>query len=215
MEVRVYSYTLWIVPAYVTSVRISFNITETLNGNILFIQNNKTSENSLVSSTAPVLHYVKLKDTDLAYLTAEATEVVTYWFVDCIYYGPGNNFSLTTNYTDPDTQHQVQALVIAGYEPITTTAPSTTTTKATTTTTKPTTSTTVVPKNVTKREVNTKLEAQTGNRTSGIKVWMNGTLVPFNGSFPFVCYNNTTPADPAKTYGYFSSIVNVKGKLSR
>lgn len=216
MEVVVTAKTLWLLSQTVASDRIFFNITETLNGNITNIQNNKTIENSLAMTSTPIEHVVQLKSTDLNLLNTTATQVVTYWFVDCVYYGPSSNYSLLMNYTEPDKQHNIEALVIAGYQPITTPAPSTTpapnvtTTAApnTTTTTAPTTIlTTVAPKNVTKREVE---KPKSGK--SLIKVRVNGTLVPYEGDdFPFVCLNNTVPPDPTKTYGYFSSSVTVKG----
>lgn len=210
MEVTVYAKTLWLLPQIVASDRMLFNITETLNGNITNIQNNKTIQNSLASTSEPIEHFVMLKDTDLALLNASATQVVTYWFVDCIYYGPSYNYTLLMNYTEPDKQHRVEALVIAGYEPVTTPAPSTTTAPnitTTTTTVKPTTSTTMAPKNKTKREIE-----KPKRGSSMIKVKVNGTLVPFEGDFPYVCVNNTIPPDPTKTYGYFASTISVKGK---
>lgn len=210
MEVMIYAKTLWLIPQIVASDRIFFNITETLNGNITNIQNNKTIQNSLAMTYVPIEHVVKLKDTDLSLLNNSATQVVTYWFVDCVYYGPSNNYSLMMNYTEPEKDHRIEALVIAGYEPLTTPAPSTTTTSApnvTTTIPPNSTTTTVTPKNVTKREIQKPMKG-----SSQIKIKVNGTLVPFDGDFPFVCVNNTIPPDPTKTYGYFSSNINVKGK---
>lgn len=217
MEVTVYAKALWILPQAIASDRLLFNITDTLNGNVTNIQNNKTIENSLASTYHPVEHLVVLKDSDIAFLNASATQVVTYWFVDCVYYGPSSNYSLFMNYTEPEKQHQIEALVIAGFEPITTPAPSTTAspnTTTTSTTAKPTTiapnknvtTTTLAPKNVTKREIK-----DPSKGSSSIKVKVNGTLVPFDGDFPYVCVNNTIPPDPTKTYGYFSSTLSVKG----
>lgn len=171
------------------------------------------------------------------YLKSNATSVITYWFVDCVYYGPTNDFKFDHNYTVPEKEHTIEALVVAGYEPITTPAPSTTTTIATTTsahttsstaapTTKPST-TTLKPKNVTAATtvaagnmylhsvnlVSSKRQKRAASYNNGtIMVKANGTLVPYNGSFPFVCLNNTVPPDPSKTYGYFSKTVQVKGK---
>lgn len=47
---------------------------------------------------------------------------------------------------------------------------------------------------------------------SKIKVRKDGKLVPYNGSFPFVCMNNSVvPLDKDKVYGYFSKDYTVKG----
>lgn len=47
---------------------------------------------------------------------------------------------------------------------------------------------------------------------SEIKVNKDGKLVPYNGSFPFVCVNNSmVPLDKNKVYGYFSKDYTVKG----
>lgn len=208
MEVTVYAKALWVLPQIIASDRLLFNITETLNGNITNIQNNKTIENSLASTANTIKHIVKLKDTDLALLNATATQVVTYWFVDCIYYGPSYNYTLSMNYTEPDKEHHVEALVIGGYEPITTPAPPSTTTAPNVTTTTTAASIAAIAKNVTKRDIKNPKRG-----SSQIKVKVNGTLVPFDGDFPYVCVNNTIPPDPTKTYGYFASTITVKGVL--
>lgn len=181
---------------------------------------------------------MNLTGPDAQYLKSSATSVITYWFIDCVYYGPTNDFRFDYNYSAPDKEHTIEALVVAGYEPITTPAPSTTTTPApniTTTTSKPTTLTTpttttstIKPNNVTittaanKSVENTHSQSvnlisyhrqkrAASHNNSTIMVKVNGTLVPYNGSFPFVCLNNTVAPDPSKTYGYFSKIVQVKG----
>lgn len=229
MQLTVYAKKLYLFPTVVASERIFFNITSTLNGNITNIQNNKTTQNGLAMTNVPVEHIVKLKNTDLNLLNSTATDVVTYWFVDCVYYGPTRNFSLVMNYTEPEKEHQIEALVIAGYEPITTSAPSTTpvpntttteapnsttaapssTTAALSSTTTPSNSSTTIAstKDITKRGVETH-----GNGNSSIKIRVNGTLIPYDVEFPFVCANNTVPPDSSKTYGYFSSTLNIKGK---
>lgn len=205
-----------------------FWLSETLNGDIDLMQKNKSIENSYVSSVGEVTHTIKLNEADFEYVNTSATSILSYWFVNCVYYGPSKGLSFTLNYTKPEEEHLIEALVIAGYEPITTPVPptttvkpttttkpsntTTTTTKATTTTTAITTTSTVKPKsNTTLTRI--KRESAIENNGTSIMVKVNGTLVPYNGSFPFVCLNNTVLPDPSKTYGYFSRKIRVKGKL--
>lgn len=171
-----------------------------------------------------------------------ATSVYTYWFIDCVYYGFTSDLKFDFNYTDPDHEHVVEALIVADFTPLppsTTVPPPTTTTKATTTTAKPTTTTTptttkpttttapttakpttatavttsVNPKvadankNLVKREVSTKDPQK-------IMKKVNGTLVPYIGSFPYVCNGTEVTIDPRKTYGYFTDVIDVKGMFS-
>lgn len=242
------------------------SFSETLNGGIQLVQNNVTRKEEFVSSTEPVKQIIDLKKTDADYIKSAPT-VITYWFVDCVYYGLTNDMIFNFNYTDPDHTHMVEALVVADFTPLpptTTIPPSTTTTK--TTTTKPTTTTPTTPttkittttkttttttktttttaKTTTKPTVVTvkstvqpnittanSIVGSTGkslvkrealpppkqvpvfnNSTSKVMVKVNGTLVPYNVSFPYVCNNTHVTIDPKKSYGYFAKEVVVKGK---
>lgn len=42
-------------------------------------------------------------------------------------------------------------------------------------------------------------------------MWQNGTLVPYNGSFPYICNGTDIGLDHKKRYGYFSKAVTTKG----
>lgn len=212
---------------------------ELLNGNIDVIQKNQTINEEYVSNAATAQHIVNLTQPDANFLKSNATSVITYWFVDCVYYGPTDNFKFDYNYTVPDKEHTVEALIVAGYEPITTPAPSTTTSTTTATTSVHTTPTTATP--TTKKSsptltpinktaiasevtgntyshsvnlISSKRQKRAASYNNGtIMMKVNNTLVPYNGSFPFVCLNNTVAPDPSKTYGYFSKTVQVRGTL--
>ncbi|KRT82115.1 hypothetical protein AMK59_3180 [Oryctes borbonicus] len=121
-----------------TSQRLYFNLTDELNGQLNILQDNKTTQN-FVSNNKTVVHEVSLKESDAAYLKNVSKSVLTYWFIDCEYHGVTNDFRYAHRYNRTDIQHHVEALVVAGYEPATTTTPiptSTTTTTTTTTSTK-------------------------------------------------------------------------------
>lgn len=201
-----------------------------------------------MSSKDTVTHTVELKKTDANYIRTAPT-VLSYWFVDCVYYGVNQDLSFNFNYNESDKTHTVETLILADFTPLppTTTVPPSTTTKATTTTSKPTTtsttttttttttktSTTKTPavttltslkpsvttskslmsnKNLVKREVDT--GANVKNKSSTIMMKVNGTLVPYDGplKFPYVCNNTQVTIDPSMTYGYFSEVIDVKGK---
>ncbi|CAH1156168.1 unnamed protein product [Phaedon cochleariae] len=224
------------------SARIFFDITGTLNGKLNLQQMNLTRPDHYVSSKETVTHIVEFKKSDKEYIS-KAPTVLTYWFVDCTYYGITTDFAFPFNYTTPDESHIVEALVMADFTPLppsTTVPPSTTTTKTTTTTTtksttttstlKPTTIkpnvTTSSPKittigsNSTTTAIKTVIKRSMANNfsqkvVSKIKVPVNGNLAPYNGSFPFVCNGSQVPTDPLKSYGYFSKSVNVKAPLSK
>lgn len=140
-------------------------------------------------------------------------------------------------YEKANATHLIEALVVAGFEPITTPAPTTTTVKPNTTTTiKPntTTKTTTTSKPVTtslkpkvtvapthasssntvhrrRREENVTNVAHGVNNIQKI----NSTRIPVDVTFPYVCQNKTAVMpDPKKVYGYFSKKMTVKGKFT-
>lgn len=97
------------------------------------VQSGHLREDEFVSNTVEVSHHVDLTEVDRAFLTQSATSILTYWFVDCIYYGQTPGYIFNFNYTQPGKTHHVEALVIASFEP-----PTTTTSTSTTTSTTPT-----------------------------------------------------------------------------
>lgn len=115
----------------VTTYLISF--VALLNGQMSLIQSRHLRETEYVSSGEEVSHRVDLTEADGAFLKYSATRILTYWFVDCIYYGQTPGYVFNFNYTQPGKIHHVEALVVASYEPpITTTTPTTTTSTTTT-----------------------------------------------------------------------------------
>lgn len=106
---------------------------------MILSQNGNTLQH-YVSNAVATTHTIELKQSDFDYVNASATSVTTYWFLDCNYLGPVDNYSWELKYNETDKEHNIEALVIADFMPITTVAPITTTTP--TTTTKSTTTTT-------------------------------------------------------------------------
>ncbi|XP_060534980.1 uncharacterized protein LOC132707233 [Cylas formicarius] len=199
---------------YVDSVGTFFNITETLNGKVTLTQGNVTRD-MYVSSNGTTLHNVTLNEAD-AQFVAEAPKVLSYWFVDCVYYGIGYNLDFAFNYTKPDVGHTIEALVEADFTPPpVTTTPATTTTSTikpnvTSTPTKAPNGTVINPK--VKRSLE---ELVPKNDTTGvIMVGVNGTLVPYNGTFPYICGSAMIATDSNKTYGYFKRGLTVKAPIS-
>ncbi|XP_023012413.2 uncharacterized protein [Leptinotarsa decemlineata] len=221
------------------SARTEFEITETLNGALKLNQNNKTRSNDFVSNAETVIHEVDLKKSDLDYVKTAPT-VLTYWFVDCTYYGITTDFKFAYNYTVADEIHFVEALVMADFTPIpptTTVAPSTTTVKPNSTTVTPAT-TTIQPNSTTIKPITTSIpttispnvtttstsksvarrsidnSAKNNNVTSKISTLVDGKLVAYNGSFPFVCNGSQLTSSSMKTFGHFFKKIEVKAPLS-
>ncbi|CAH0545871.1 unnamed protein product [Brassicogethes aeneus] len=201
---------------------LEFRITETLNGGIEIRQGNETRLDKYVSSEELTKHKINLSATDQDFVK-NATRILTYWFVDCVYYGFSESFDFNFNFTKPGEEHVVEALVTVDFTPpppTTTVAPTTTTHKpnvTTTTTTKPTTTkitTTTKKPNVTKSVIKRSVDLVT-NKTS-IMHHVNGTLKPYNDEvFPFVC-NGTKIATSSKlTYGYFYRKVKVEAPITK
>ncbi|XP_076271750.1 uncharacterized protein LOC143203465 [Rhynchophorus ferrugineus] len=199
-------------------------VTDTLNGKIVTTQS-KTERDTFVSVAEPLQNIISLKSADRDLISGAPT-VLSYWFVDCIYYGITTDFRYDHNFTKPNEIHYIEALVMADFTPIpppTTQAPSTTTTTTTTTTIKPTSlhlpnntapvnSTT--PQRIKRDAAATPEPTGTRNNTSKIKMWQNGTLVPYNVSFPYICNNTNVATDDQKRYGYFHKSVKTKAPIS-
>ncbi|XP_069695665.1 uncharacterized protein [Periplaneta americana] len=165
----------------ISSQRINFNITALLNGKMSLTQSGRVRENEFVSSKAQVTHRVDLIGPDFDFLTQKATSILTYWFVDCVYYGVSPGYVFNFNYTQPGKMHIVEALLVASFEPPTTTTTSTTTsTTTTTTTTTPTPPTTVAPNATTGTTSKTTTTTTTTSTTTSAPTT---TAAPKNMSF--------------------------------
>lgn len=125
----------------ITSARSFFNITLLLNGNMQLEQDNSSlssSGDTYVASDAPLTHAISLSQPDATFVDVAATRVVSYWFIDCVYYGMSTNMSFIQSYSGATGQSKViDTLVIVSYDNITdvtttTVAPTTTTTSTTT-----------------------------------------------------------------------------------
>lgn len=218
------------------SRRQSFNITRLLNGQMDLLQDNLLRLN-FVSNATQVQHEVNLSKGDLAFLE-NATEIATYWFIDCIYYGETENFSFNYTYGTVGANHSVQALVVASFEPPTTTTTTTTSTTTTTTSTTTTTTTTSTPPPSTTaltsttsakpsssssnlifssmipmKEVTSLKDSSNENNTSVIN-----KVVDKVSQMPNVCSKLTPqdpiiPQDPNKTYGYYYRQFGVRSPI--
>ncbi|XP_018367132.1 PREDICTED: uncharacterized protein LOC108763766 isoform X2 [Trachymyrmex cornetzi] len=199
-----------------TSARIEFEISECLNGNITVKQTNKTIAGEYISSINETKLTIDLRKGDYNFIMQKATAILTYWFIDCKYYGQTNNFAFVYNFTSPGVTYEVGALVIASYDP------STTTTMASTTTVIPVNMTTVASNTTTTNSNGTLVTVITLPITvkppmkSIIALPINtSTIEPANISLPYICSNTSLiPPDPKKTYGYFYKKINVRAPVS-
>ncbi|XP_011331991.1 uncharacterized protein LOC105276228 isoform X2 [Ooceraea biroi] len=227
------TYTVWIKVEYLsfiiwsfdTSAVVQFEITEYLNGNITAEQANKTVAGDYISSINETKLMVDIRKDDYEFIMQKATAISTYWFIDCKYYGQTNNFAFVYNFTSPNVTHEIGALVIASYDP-----PTTTTVSPPTTTIAPVNVTTVAPNSstanssevhVTQPVTTTTLPTTvtsakpTIKSTTAISATNASKTDVNNMSMPYICSNaSLIPPDPNKTYGYFFKKIHVRAPLS-
>ncbi|XP_076287837.1 uncharacterized protein LOC143212686 isoform X2 [Lasioglossum baleicum] len=206
-----------------TSVRTRFHVTQFINGNIEVIQPNKTVGDEYVSSATEANVTINMRKGDVDYLK-NATSVSTYWFIDCVYYDQTTDFKFLYNFTNPDTSHVIEALVVASFEPPPTVLPTTTTTVPS-----PTTEPNVIISNTTTERAVTTITNDTVatekplSTTSPISLPItipttalvpNASISNVNIPIPNICLNSSIIAsDPEKTYGHFSKKVNVRAPI--
>lgn len=191
------------------------------------IQPNISVNSEYVSSASEAEVKINLREGDENYIKNNATEISTYWFVDCKYYGQTSDYIFHYNFTKPNVTASVEALIVASYEPPTTTPAPTTTTTTTTSTTTTTISPTPPSNGTTTLNVTTvkpivmsttPIKVKTVSTTLRPNAQANNSITyPIdtkNTSLPHVCINSTfIPSDPNKTYGYFHREVKVRGIL--
>ncbi|ENN76028.1 hypothetical protein D910_08095 [Dendroctonus ponderosae] len=202
---------------------------DSLNGQLVVAQRNETRA-GFVSVTDTVRFNTVLKAADKNYVSTAPT-VLSYWFLDCVYYGITTDMQFEFNFTKTDEHHIIETLIMGDFSPLpppvtlppsTTSTPPTTTTKGSTTTagTTTTSTTTLKPKSVSKRDVASgtielNFTTTAGNKTeSNIKMWQNGTLVPYNALFPYVCNSTAVVTDQTKVHGFFQSSFITKAPIS-
>ncbi|XP_012148190.1 uncharacterized protein LOC100879796 isoform X2 [Megachile rotundata] len=214
-----------------TSVRTIFHVTEFLNGDIGIIQSNKTVADTYVSSISETNMTINIRKGDLDYLM-NATSVSIYWFIDCKYYGQTSDFYFLYNFTIPDRSHIVEALVLASYDPITTTTVSPTTVPVSTvspnatvpnTTVSNITVSNIAVSNITTTELVTTV---TPNNYATSNIINVTSPIPFidtsntsmatvnNISLPYICSNSSMILpDPNKTYGHFIKKIDIRAPI--
>lgn len=115
--------------------------TDTLNGELILSQNGTQRNATYISSATPLNQHIQINKSDMASI-ANASYVTVYWFVDCQYMGQSEDWNQTQLFRKENATHNIEALLVASFEPRPVPTPPTTTTPATTTTSTTTTSTT-------------------------------------------------------------------------
>lgn len=129
----------WYVVFYVflTSQRYTFNVTgntlhitiytylyirilflDLVNGHMSLQQNTTIRDDVYVSNVEPVMHSIVIDEADSQLLKDNATSVLTYWFIDCVFYGYTDDYSFNYKFSDAGKEHNVDALVVASYEKV-------------------------------------------------------------------------------------------------
>ncbi|KAI5651918.1 hypothetical protein NE865_00255 [Phthorimaea operculella] len=86
---------------YEDSDKVTFNLTESLNGNLVLLQNNTERPNSFVAVNKSVTHYIKLPENEMQFLIQKSSQIITYWFIDCNFYDKTTDFAFNYTYSDP------------------------------------------------------------------------------------------------------------------
>lgn len=169
-----------------------------------------------VPSNLEIEHKIELNSADFDYLNKSANSIIVYWFIDCIYIGNTTSYSLITNYTQPNIQHDILGIVVANIGPpsvpTTTISPSTTTSSVPNiTSSTPAASTNVTSTDATVITTTTTSESlKTDNIPSGHKI--NSTLTTdCTNKKPFDLLSTTVKLKNLQKYGYFSHSILVKG----
>lgn len=175
-----------------------------LNGNLAIEQHNKTIESKYVASTEITKLSVNMNRGDFDYINKTATNITTYWYIDCKLVNVTKEFQLNTKFNGSDSAHSIAALVKVSFDPppvITTTAP-------------PITTTTPIPKNNNNNTLRT-----ISNSTS------SASLPPITTkqmeSVPSLKLNSTSNIcdavanpEPNTTYGLFFREIESRGRYN-
>ncbi|KAG8223481.1 hypothetical protein J437_LFUL001975 [Ladona fulva] len=199
VSVEKWVFVYWVI----TSKRVEFEVTATLNGGLNVMQSGKTVAGPFISNAEGVKHEVVLSSPDFEYIS-RAPQVYSFWYVDCVYYGFSEGYDFTFNYPLEEKTHNVEAFMMVSFEPLPTPEPSTTTTVPPTTTGAPNSTTSTTP--------TTSTSTTSAPTTTGKSVNDNEDLMAKKiqstyllADVPYICMNSSIiPPDPKKTYGYFS-----------
>ncbi|XP_067007546.2 uncharacterized protein [Anabrus simplex] len=206
------------------SQRVSYDITDMLNGQMELKQNGTRNTDGFVSNAAEVSHKISLSPPDFTFLAKNATSIFTYWFVDCVYYGYSTDFRFLFNYTEMRS-YNVEALVVASFDEI-----PDTTVPPLTTTLEPISSTPVSPDHSNVTSLAASPNSTSVDFLSSVTevnyILTKNTSVPYTSKYgtifnnetvklPFVCLNSSIiPRDITKVYGYFRRELFVKAPIT-
>lgn len=85
---------------------------------MLLQQNQTVRDDVFVSNIEPVTHSIVLNKPDALLLKDNATSVITYWFIDCGFYGFTNDYNFNYKFTDVGKEHVVEALIVGSYDKV-------------------------------------------------------------------------------------------------
>ncbi|KAI5724080.1 hypothetical protein M8J76_015063 [Diaphorina citri] len=206
----------------VNSDRKYFNITGFLNGDLNLTQNHKEiAQDKFVALNQEMMHEVALHTADANYLKRNATDIETYFFIDCQFINATKGLTFKHNYTTLNADHLIEVLVIVSFDPpvIVPTTPAPPSGNGTTT---------VPPALALASNQTLTGNSSTPNSTVAPSLASSSTSLPMSSSespsttmlplvsaFPYVC-NNSTQVSPdlSKTYGYFSKNVKVQAAIT-
>lgn len=148
----------------------------------------------------------------MAFLNQNASTVITYWFIDCMYIDQTTDMML--NYTYNDTKdHTLDVLVVANNEPLPPLTTTTTTTTTTSTTTTTTTTTTPKPSSTVPPAQNATGLAVSESTAHKI-VKRNAKKALIRAEKDFICHNSgIVPIGDKYTYGHYQETISIRGEF--
>lgn len=96
---------------------VVFPHADTLNGEMELTQSGEDVLPRNVSTAVALEPKLNIRAEDLAAI-ANATNIITHWFVDCQYVRGTKDMKLQHTFTEPNRTHHIEALIEASFEPV-------------------------------------------------------------------------------------------------
>lgn len=93
----------------------SMNISETLNGEMRLIQNNKRIQHGNITTETTIDQKLDIRPEDLRSIE-NATSTVVHWFIDCQYVRQTKELQTQHIFMEPNKTHEIEALVESTFE---------------------------------------------------------------------------------------------------
>ncbi|KAL0278356.1 UNVERIFIED_CONTAM: hypothetical protein PYX00_000193 [Menopon gallinae] len=101
----------------VYNASVNYTVTRTLNGELTLSQGNFTRRR-FVDSSVPLNQSIFLNSPDMEFISTSKNYIQSFWFIDCVYYGHVSGYNYSFNFTQVESKHLIQSLVVATNVPL-------------------------------------------------------------------------------------------------